>query len=172
MISIFRAKELDSNAIVNIGTISVGDAHRDSCSAEDLQEYLERNYNDDSIKKELNDSKNIYHIIKFNETPVGFSKIVLNYSHDKIEQKNISKLDRIYLLKEFHGLKLGSKLLEFNIELAKRNSQSGIWLFTWVGNSKAVNFYTKYGFKIIGSHMFQVSETHYNENHHMFFQFS
>ena len=167
MISVIKATEKDFQSIVDIGRISVAQAHRDSCAPEDLNDYMERNYNPHAIQQELSDPKNIYHIICYNSIPAGFSKIVLNAAHPNIVAKNVTKLDRIYLLKEFFGLKLGLELLNFNISLAKNNHQSGIWLFTWVGNNRAVDFYLKTGFTIIGSHKFYVTETHYNLNHHM-----
>jgi len=165
---ILRATEKDYKPIVRIGRISVREAHGESCSAEDMNEYLDNNYNDNAIKEELKNTKNIYHIITSDETAAGFSKIVLDAEHPGVPQKNVTKLDRIYLLKDFYNLKLGLKLLNFNIDLAKANNQSGIWLFTWVGNKRAVNFYLKTGFSIIGNHNFKVTETHYNENHLMF----
>ncbi len=168
MISIVKATEKDYTAIANIGKIAVEEAHRDSCSAGDLNEYLENNYNNDAIIEELKDAKNIYHIIYYNGDISGFSKIILNEGLSNIHQKNITKLDRIYLLKEFYNLKLGLELLNFNIEFCKTHKQSGIWLFTWVGNKRAINFYIKAGFTITGSHKFKVTETYYNENHQMF----
>ena len=58
MISIIKATERDYNSIVSIGKISIAESHRGSCSAEDMNEFLERNYNSDAIKEELNDIKN------------------------------------------------------------------------------------------------------------------
>jgi ribosomal protein S18 acetylase RimI-like enzyme len=171
MITIKKANEEDCRTIAEIGKISVGDAHRASCSAEDMNAFLELNYNENSVREELKDAGNLYYLIEYNNVPAGFSKIVLNDQHPNIERSNVTKLDRIYLLKEFHGLKLGWELMNYNIQLAKQNSQSGIWLFTWIGNKKAIEFYTKLGFKIIGNHHFKVTETHYNENHHMFLDF-
>lgn len=168
MISILRATEKDYEQILSIGMVSVKLAHKESCSEKDMDEYLSKNYNTDAIKAELTDTDNIYYIINYNEQPAGFSKIVFNAEHPNIIQKNIAKLDRIYLLPEFHNLKLGLELLRFNIRLAADNHQAGIWLFTWIGNTKAVRFYLKNGFVIIGSHSFKVSDTHYNENHQMY----
>lgn len=167
MTSIKRAVRDDAQTIVTIGYTAVGDAHRDSAAEADLKDYLDRNYNVDAISKELSDPNNFYFIISYNGQPVGFSKIVMNASHPNIAVENAAKLDRIYVLKEYFGLKLGFELLHYNIEQAKVHNQSGIWLFTWVGNTRAINFYLKIGFKIIGSHHFQVSDTHYNLNHHM-----
>ena len=170
VISITHATEKDYRPIVDIGFISVGDAHREAASPKDLNAYLERNYNDDAIKVELSDPTNIYYIIHYKNEPVGFSKINLNAAHPNIESKNVTKLDRIYLLKEFQGLKLGVELLNYNIVIARNNNQAGIWLYTWMGNKKAIDFYQKAGFRIIGSHNFYVTETHYNLNHHMFLE--
>jgi hypothetical protein len=113
MISVIKATERDYNSIITIGKLSIAESHRGSCSAEDMTEFLERNYNGDAIKKELNDINNIYHIINYNEKPAGFSKIILNAKHPNIVSENVTKLDRIYLLKEFYGLKLGLELLNF-----------------------------------------------------------
>ena len=168
MFSIIKATEKDYRTIVNLGNVSVEEAHRDSCSAEDLKEYLSANYNDEAIKAELRNADNIYHIIYYNQKPAGFSKIIYNAEHDNIAEKHVTMLDRIYLLSEFFNLKLGAELLKFNIELAREHAQSAMWLFTWIGNERAVKFYKKAGFKIIGSHHFKVSASHSNLNHHMF----
>lgn len=167
MISITRATPADCETIVHIGKISVTAAHRDSCDAEDLDAFVTRNYNTEAIHAELSDEHNIYHIIYCDGEPAGFSKIVLNAANANIQQTNVTKLDRIYLLQTFFNRKLGQELLRFNIDLAKANNQAGIWLYTWTGNERAVNFYKRNGFTIIGSHDFKVTETRYNPNHHM-----
>lgn len=168
MEAIKRATANDSDTIVSIGRISVAEAHQNSCASQDLDDYMGRNYNADAIKAELNDPSNLYHIIHHNNQPVGFSKIVLNAVHPNITDSNVAKLDRIYLLKAAQGQKLGWQLLSYNIGLAKANKQTAIWLYTWVGNQKAINFYTKTGFKIIGSHQFHLTETSSNLNHQMY----
>ena len=172
MISIIKATEKDYPSIVSIGKISVAESHRGSCSDKDMNEFLEKNYNNDAIGEELNDSRNIYHIIYYNDIPVGFSKIILDAEHPNIVTRNVTKLDRIYLLKEFYGLKLGLELLNFNVGISRSNKQLGMWLYTWIGNTRALDFYTKAGYAIIGSHKFYVTKTHYDLSHQLFLKFS
>jgi ribosomal protein S18 acetylase RimI-like enzyme len=136
-----------------------------------MSEYLASNYSFEAIKGELHDSRNIYHIIYADGQAVGFSKIVMNATYPGIAESNTSKLDRIYLLKEFHREGLGTTLLQFNIELSRQHNQSAMWLFTWIGNHKAVAFYQKAGFMIIGSHDFKVTDRHYNPNYHMLLKY-
>jgi diamine N-acetyltransferase len=171
MISVIKATESDRDAIARIGKISIAESHRGSCSDDDMNAFLESHYNSDAIKKELNDRNCIYHTIRYNEKPVGFSKIVLNSKHPGIVPENVTKLDRIYLLKEFYGLKLGLQLLNFNIQLCKNNKQSGMWLYTWIGNERAIGFYTKAGFTIIGSHKYLVTKDHYDLCHQLYLNF-
>lgn len=171
MISFIAATEKDAPTIVNIGNISVKEAHLGSCPEEILDEYLSKHYNTGTIKRELADATNIYSIITYKGQPAGFSKIVFNAPHAAVNGGNTTKLDRIYLLKEFQGAKLGYQLLQYNIQLAKNNQQSAIWLFTWVGNKKAIAFYTRAGFTTIGSHHFHVAQEYYNANHHMLLNF-
>jgi ribosomal protein S18 acetylase RimI-like enzyme len=166
-ILIRRATENDWKLIVDMGQVSVGDAHRASCSEADMNHYLSTHYNEAAIRKELSDPANIYYILFYNDQPAGFSKIVLNAPHPNVPHKNGTKLDRIYLLSQFHDLKLGHQLLHHNVALSKENGQCCMWLFTWTGNERAVRFYKRNGFTVIGDHMFKVSETHSNPNYHM-----
>ncbi len=168
MISINKATEKDVSSIVGIGKIAVEESHRGSCPVEYMLEFVEAHYNEAAIKNELADPKNTYYIISYDGKPAGFSKIILDFEHPNISQKNVTKLDRIYLLKEYFGFKLGFELLNFNIELCKKHKQSGIWLFTWIGNKRAINFYERTGFKIIGNHNFKITETHSNPNYQMY----
>ena len=78
MISVIRATEKDFQPIVNIGSVAVTEAHRESTTAENMKAYIDRNYSDSAIKEELKDPGNIYHIVHYNGKPVGFSKIILN----------------------------------------------------------------------------------------------
>lgn len=167
MINIRKATHQDYLAIARIGRIAVEEAHRDSCSAEDMTTFLDQYYNDDPVKAELSDENNIYHLLTFNGEPAGFSKIILNAPHPNISSTISTKLDRIYLLSEYFDKKLGYLLLQFNIELSKKNGQEAMWLFTWQGNERAVQFYRKAGFVIAGTHRFKVTESHYNEHFQM-----
>ena len=167
MTSIVKAKEEDFKLLADIGRISFIESHGNSASAVDINMYVSEKYNYDVFKEELNDQKNIYHIIYQNNRPAGYSKIIFNVPHTNIQMENVTKLERLYLLKEFYGLKSGYELFNFNVELSKQNKQEGMWLFVWKENRQAVRFYEKIGFKVIGSYDFKLTETHSNPNHQM-----
>ena len=171
MTSIVKANEADFQLLADIGKISYIESHGNSAKPADINMYLNENYNYEVFKDELRNPENIYHIIYYDKQPAGYSKIMFNSPHSNIQMKNVSKLERLYLLKEFYGLKLGFELFNLNFELSKNSNQAGMWLFVWKENHRAVSFYKKIGFKVIGSYNFKLTETHSNPNHHMFLKY-
>lgn len=168
MIKIQKAEVKDAKLLTRLARLSFEESHGASAPAEDIQNYITQYFTESSFEKELQNQQNVYYLIYFNDKPAGFSKIVFNCPHANIPEPQITKLDRIYLLKEFYGQKLGQTLFEFNFGLSRQKGQRGLWLYVWKGNERAVRFYQKVGFKIVGSHDFKISETHYNPNHQMF----
>ncbi len=171
MTAISVATQFDVQDIAAIGRSAVEEVHRESCSAADMQIFLDANYNDQAIANELADPTFQYFVVTIDKKIVGFSKIILNCAHEKLESANYAKLDRIYLRSEYYDRKLGYALLNFNIDFAKENKQRGLWLFTWVGNTRALSFYTKTGFAVHAPHRFKVTESHYNEHYQMVLHF-
>lgn len=171
MISIVRAKNEDFKLLTEIGKKSLLESHGHSAEAEIMNRYVAEKFNYDIIKEELSDLDNIYHIIYYNRQPAGYSKIIFNAAHSNILSNNVTKLERLYLLKEFYSLKLGYELLKYNIELSRNNGQEGMWLCVWIENHRAISFYTKAAFKVIGKYDFRLTDTRSNPNHQMFLEY-
>ncbi len=171
MITILKASIEEATIIVDIGKKSLVESHGSSAPTSDIEFYISNTYNLDKIKAELSNKENVYHIIYYKGQAAGYSKIIFDSVHPNINTGNVTKLDRLYLLKEFYDLKLGLKLFEFNKELSKKSNQAGMWLYTWVGNQRAINFYKKLGFEIIGKADFKISEHHSNPNYQMYLKY-
>jgi ribosomal protein S18 acetylase RimI-like enzyme len=147
------------------------ESHGHSASKENIDEFVNGRYNQEEVARELSDPANIYHMIYHKDQPAGFSKIIYNSPYKNIAQQNVTKLERIYLLKEFLGFKLGAELFDFNLRLSKDNDQAGMWLYVWKENHRAISFYDKAGFKIVGEGDFRLTATHSNPNHIMFLEY-
>ena len=167
MATIVKATTKDAELLAYIGKTSFIESHGSSASEETITEYVDLKFIKKVFEDELKEPKNIYNIIYHGEKGVGYSKIIFNVSNSNVPFQNVTKLERFYVLHEFHDLKLGLELFNFNIQESKKNNQAGVWLFTWTENKKAINFYTKAGFKIIGNYDFKITDTHYNPNYQM-----
>lgn len=169
MIAIRKATTSDLDILLSFSKQTFIESHGHSCTAQDLEVYLKKAFTTDQLKAELNNNNNIFHLIYYNNTLAGYSKIIPNYGLNN--QQNITKLERIYVLKSFYGKKLGYELFLFNLKLSKTLNQKGMWLYVWTENHRAVNFYKKLGFDIVGEYDFKISATHSNPNHQMLLEY-
>lgn len=160
-----------ASLLSKIGAESFIESHRASAPSHEINTYVDKIYNVPAIAAEISNPENIYHVIKHNEEIAGFSKMEFNRPHPAITATDISKMDQIYLLKQFYGLKLGAKLLQFNIELSKSSGQRGMWLVVWVHNHQAIDFYKKFGFEVLKDDVFHLTVTHTNQCYIMYLKY-
>ncbi|MBK8565005.1 MAG: GNAT family N-acetyltransferase [Saprospiraceae bacterium] len=144
------------------------ESHGHSCAHEDMAAYIAHRLSDEALLAELLDERNTFRWIHHEGHAAGYSKIILNCPHEFVAAQNVTKMERLYLLESFHGLGLAQQLFDHNLDIAKQAKQAGIWLYVWKENHRAVAFYQKMGFEIVGEGLFKISETHYNPNHVMF----
>ncbi|RYY10226.1 MAG: GNAT family N-acetyltransferase [Chitinophagaceae bacterium] len=168
---ISRAITADARILAEIGAKTFIDAHKDSAPPDEIDAYVQEKYNLAAIKKELADTKNIYHLIGQGNTIAGFSKLLMDTPLPGLPPGNVAKMDQLYLSRDFHGLKLGAELLSYNIRYAEDACQSGMWLVVWQGNGQAIRFYQKFGFAIIKEDFFQLTPTHISPCQFMFLDF-
>jgi ribosomal protein S18 acetylase RimI-like enzyme len=162
MIQIRKATINDIKLLISIGKTTFMDAHLISGEEAELVAYLNKSYHPDKLSEELKDPSSLFHIVYYDAEPAGFSKIVID-----TDNPLFTKLERIYIYKSFYDKKIGLKLLNFNIELSKKLNQKGMWLYVWTENHRAVNFYKKMSFEVIGQYDFKLTETKSNPNHKM-----
>ena len=168
---IVKPTMLDIKQLTELGKVTYMQSHGHCASIEDVEHYSNIHYTEKAFEKVLLDPNNTTYLLYHEDKLVGYSTLVLHCPNPLIKSEKVAKLDRIYLLESAHGLGLGKALLDFNIEYARRHHQTGIWLYTWIENHRAVRFYEKLGFKIIGRHDFKISDRHSNPNHQMYLSF-
>jgi ribosomal protein S18 acetylase RimI-like enzyme len=169
--SIIRASVEQHQLLASLAERTFLESHGHSAPATDINSYIQGKYTPEVLAEELSDRSNIYHILYYRGAPAGFSKIILNSGHADIPETNVTKLERIYLLGEYYGKKLGHALFQHTLHLSQLEGQAGMWLYVWKQNKRAVDFYMKEGFQIIGTYDFRISENHSNPNHRMFLRY-
>ena len=170
-IRITRATTSDCNTLADLAKTTFLESHGHSASPEDISIYVDSKYTPAILKVELEDPANIYHLLYFEGKPAGFSKIILNSGHEDIPTPDVTKLERIYILREYYSKQLGYRLFGHLAEFSQSRGQAGMWLYVWKENKRAVDFYSKLGFAIIGTFDFRISENHSNPNHRMYLSY-
>lgn len=79
-------------------------------------------------------------LLKVEGKTVGFSCIC--------KREDATELLAIYLLKAYHGKRLGYELLKHTISAYCDNTKVFLWVLD--GNDRAISFYKRFGFKLTG----------------------
>ena len=85
-------------------------------------------------------------------------KINFGQSQTELQDDTALEIERIYVLKEFHGKKVGQVLYEKAIEIAKQKNAHYVWLGVWEENPRAISFYKKNGFVEFDKHIFKLGD--------------
>jgi ribosomal protein S18 acetylase RimI-like enzyme len=89
---------------------------------------------------------------------IGYLKLNFGASQTELKDNNALEIERIYVLKEFHGKKVGQFLFDKAIEIAKEYHVAYVWLGVWENNKRALQFYTKNGFVEFDQHIFVLGD--------------
>jgi len=123
---------------------------------EDLLNYFDTTFSVQKIEKSIQKPFTFYWIVFLNNLPIGYAKLKLQSTNEFIKAKNCCQLQKIYILKDFINHKIGLYLQNELLKTAKENNCNQIWLSVLKENSRAIHFYKKNNFKIIGAHYFQI----------------
>jgi GNAT superfamily N-acetyltransferase len=171
MIHIRKAVPEDITILAKVARTSFLETYSPFTPREALDAFMEKNFNFDTLHAEINTPYIHYFLIFKDETLAGYTKIELNIPSEFIEETQITKLDRIYVLKEFYGQKLGANLFNHTADFCKTQQQQGMWLYVLIYNERALRFYRQNNFQVAANCMFKVSETHSNPNYVMHLSF-
>lgn len=162
MVSYTRLTPADAALLSKIGGISLMESHGHSAPTEVMQAYVDRSFSEEACRAELSDEKNIFSAVFYNHRPAGYFKIIFETPHPAVSLQPVTKLERLYLLKEFYDLKLGHGLLQQAIDLSTAYGDKGMWLDVWQKNERAIRFYQKQGFETVGESRFVLTDTRSN----------
>ena len=145
-------------ALQQIGRQTFSETFAESNSAENMAKYLEEAYSLEKLTEELNNPNSFFYFAKLDEKVIGYLKINMGGSQTEIKDNDALEIERIYVLKEFHGKNVGQLLFDKAITIAKELQVAYVWLGVWEENKRALQFYTKNGFVEFDQHVFVLGD--------------
>jgi len=85
---------------------------------------------------------------------VGFAQLRLAHPAACVKGDRPAELHRIYVSSEWHGRGVANELMRAVYAAAAQAGSDYIWLGVWERNLKAIAFYRKCGFAVVGDHPF------------------
>lgn len=124
----------------------------------DLLNYLETTFSIEKLKSSISKGYNVFWIVFYENTAVGYAKIQLDSPSRFIESDRVCKLQKIYILKDYLSLGIGGELQQVIFDKVIENNYKHIWLSVLKSNEKAVVFYMRNNYKIVGEHPFSIGK--------------
>jgi len=150
-------KDLDT--LIEVSRSTFISAFEKDNDPEDFKSYIAKAFNKDKMRTELmNPYSSFYFMVKDELGMVGYVKINRKDAQKEQFDNNAIELERIYVLKEFQGRRIGQEALTLVIEVAKTHEASCLWLGVWEKNVKAIDFYERHGFKKFGQHPYLIGK--------------
>jgi ribosomal protein S18 acetylase RimI-like enzyme len=123
-----------------------------------MQYFLETHFDTDKLTTEINNLGSAFYFAVIDDKAIGYLKLNFGPAQTELQDDKTIEIERIYVLKEFQGQKVGRFLFEQSLQIAKEKNAEYIWLGVWEKNLKAIAFYEKNGFTVFSKHAFQFGD--------------
>ena len=157
-ITITKLTPNDIASLQSIGKQTFYETFAAGNTEEDMQMYLNESFRTDKLTMELQEPNSEFYFALLNNQPIGYLKLNFGAAQTELKDETAIEIERIYVLKEFHGKQVGQLLCDQALEVAKQASANYIWLGVWEKNLRAINFYIKNGFEKFDKHLFKLGK--------------
>jgi len=163
--TIRRATSADAPLLALVGAASFLETYAALIPGGDLAAHCRVKHSESEYERFLGDPNfALWLVVSDTGAPVGY--LVMGPATLPEERPRPQDLEilRIYALTRFHGQGLGHQLMEAAVAEAAARGADRLVLGMYQGNTQALMFYQRQGFKIIGERRFQVGESVFDDH--------
>ena len=161
----------DAALLAELGARTFYETFVESCRPEDMRAYLDAAFGTAQQAAELADARSTFLIAETCDDAEDAAAIAVGYAKlfagdetpDCVVGRAPVELARLYVRREWLGSGAGAGLMRELLEAARRAGYETIWLGVWEHNERAIAFYRKWGFEVVGEHIFQVGDDPQND---------
>jgi diamine N-acetyltransferase len=156
IIEVKSASPDDIDKLQNIGRLTFSETFSPWNSKEDMDKYLREEFSREKLAAELSNKNSRFYFATLGNNIIGYLKLNFGQSQTELQDNDAIEIQRIYVLKEYHGKNVGQILCDKAISIARQENVEYVWLGVWGNNRRAVRFYKKNGFTEFDRHIFKL----------------
>jgi ribosomal protein S18 acetylase RimI-like enzyme len=157
-LSIRPATEADAALLAEMGARTFRDSYAHLNRPQDIEKYVAANFSLAQLGKELRDPAATFLLATEAGTDVGYIKLRDGGKPDSVSGPTPVELERIYVERQTIGKGYGSALMAACLEAAQQAGFKTVWLGVWEKNQRAIRFYKKWGFLVVGTQTFVLGD--------------
>lgn len=148
----------DIEQLQTIGRETFSETFSSSNTKEDMAKYLAFSFSIEKLTEELNNEHSEFYFAVVDDKIVGYLKLNLGCSQTELQESISLEIERIYVLQQYHGKKVGQVLYEKAMQVAEDKKVDYVWLGVWEENPRAIRFYQKNGFVEFDKQIFRLGD--------------
>jgi diamine N-acetyltransferase len=157
-IIITKATGDDLEVLKTIGKLTFFETFSLENTEDNMQKYLDEEFAHEKLKEQLEDTNSEFYFASIDKKIIGYLKLNFAGSQTELKDSNAIEIERIYVLKDYHGKNAGQLLYNKAIEIAMLSGVDYVWLGVWEKNLRAIQFYKKNGLVEFDKHIFMLGE--------------
>jgi len=153
-IAIRTATQDDAELLARFGAATFSQAFAAQNTPEDLAAYLAAAFSPAHQAAQLRDPDTLFLIAAIDGEPVGYAQIEVSEPPACVAATRPIELVRFYVDAAWHGRGISHELMREVLARAADRGHDTLWLGVWDKNGRAISFYEKWGFAVVGTKEF------------------
>ena len=152
------AKLSDAASLAAIAERTFRETFAADNSAENINLHCAQKFSAQIQGEEISDPQLVTLLAEIAGELVGFAQLRLAHATTCVKGDRPAELHRIYVSSKWHGRGVANELMRAVYAAAARAGSDCVWLGVWERNLKAIAFYRKCGFSVVGDHVFMLGQ--------------
>ena len=152
----YRAARIDdAGALAAFAADKFIEAYDGMCAMSDLEMYAAANFTPDLLRAEISDACSRFVLAEHEDVLAGYGLVRLDSAPEcELAARKPAQLQRIYVDPRWQGRGIARELLGRCVAEARAADCDMVWLSVWDANARAIRFYGKSGFQVVGEQPF------------------
>jgi len=157
-ILIRRAREDEALELSKLAERTFRAAFQESNSPADMEKHCAAHYGEALQLAEIRDSSREIWVVEVGARLVAYVQLRLDAASPVIPGERPIEVQRFYVDASHHGTGLAHRLMAHALARAEALGAAVVWLGVWERNQRALAFYRKWRFDVVGAHIFAVGD--------------
>jgi ribosomal protein S18 acetylase RimI-like enzyme len=155
-IRIRQAEDSDAPALAVLAEKAFRDAFAALNTIADMQMHCAQSYGQALQLAEIRDPSRETFVVESDGSLAAYAQLRLDAKSPRVTGDRQMEIQRFYVDAKYHGAGIAHQLMGHIVARAGAAGDSALWLGVWERNPKAIAFYRKWGFDVVGEHIFNL----------------
>jgi diamine N-acetyltransferase len=162
-VEVVQATAADAPLLAELGARTFRDTFGADNTEADMDLYLAGAFSPEIQTRELSDQGTLFLVAKVDGVPAGYTRLRFGDAPACVGGTLPVELARFYVDLPWIGRGVAASLMDAALEVADARRCDIVWLDVWERNPRAIRFYSKWGFSVVGSQGFLLGDDMQND---------